>query len=224
MATGRTPDTERVVEALLDRHGRTYASETGIRLGRNTPAPLFQLLCLSLLISARISADVAVAAARALIEAGWTTAGRMAESTWEQRTRVLNQSGYARYDESTSRYLGSTAELLLDRYDGDLRRARAEADGDPAELRARLTACKGIGDVGASVFIREVQAVWTEYDPFADDRTLDVAADLGLPRSLDDLRATVDDAESFARLIAALVRSGLAGDRDALLKEVEQGS
>jgi hypothetical protein len=44
---------ERVVAALLDRHGRTYAAEAGIRL-RDAPAPLFQLLCLSLLLSARI--------------------------------------------------------------------------------------------------------------------------------------------------------------------------
>lgn len=222
MAIHGAPDTRRVVQAVLERHGTTYASEAEIRIRRNTPAPLFQLLCLSLLISARISAGVAVAAARALFEAGLTTAEHMAEATWEERTCVLNRSGYARYDESTSRFLGSTAELLLERYEGDLRRVRAEADGDPDELRARLVECNGVGDVGANVFIREVQAVWTEFDPFADDRTLDAAVDLGLPRSADDLRDTVDDAETFARLAAALVRSGLAGDGTTILDEAGQ--
>lgn len=217
--TDGTPGTDQVVAALLDRHGRTYASEAGIRLARNTPAPLFQLLCLSLLISARIGADVAVAAARALREAGWTTAERMADATWEARTKVLNRSGYARYDESTSRYLGWTAELLLERHGGDLRGAREAADGDAAVLRSELTEFKGIGNVGADIFVREVQGVWTEYVPFVDDRILEVADSLGLPASADGLRSTVDDAGTFARLVAALVRSGLAGDHDELLAD-----
>lgn len=51
----------------------------------------------------------------------------MAEATWRQRTDVLNRAGYARYDESTSRMLGDTAQLLLDRYRGDLRKLREEA-------------------------------------------------------------------------------------------------
>lgn len=214
--------TEATVAALLDRHGRTFASEAGIRLGRNTPAPLFQLLCLSLLISARIGADIALAATRALFEAGWTTADKMATATWEQRTKVLNEAGYARYDESTSRYLASTAERLIEHHDGDLRRVRREADGDSDQLRAQLTAFTGIGDVGADVFIREVQTIWHEYGPFVDERTLEIAAGLDLPSSADDLRATVDDVHTFTRLVAALVRTGLAGDHERVLEEATE--
>lgn len=211
--------TERIIATLLDRHGRTFASEAGIRLPRNTPAPLFQLLCLSLLISARISADIAVAAARALFDAGWTTPNKMAAATWEARTKVLNQSGYARYDESTSRYLEATAELLLEQHGGDLREVRRAADGDAIELRSRLTEHKGVGNVGADVFIREVQRVWPEFAPFVDDRTLEIADGLGLPDTAHGLRSEVDDVEEFTRLVAALVRSGLAGDHDDLLDE-----
>ena len=205
-----------LIAMLLDRHGRTYASEAGIRLGRNTPAPLFQLLCLSLLISARISADAAMAATRALFDAGWTTPEKMAAATWEERTRVLNESGYARYDESTSRYLADTAETLLDRHGGDLRRLRDEADGQAAPLRKLLTAHKGIGDVGADVFLREVQGVWTEFAPFVDGRTLATAGELGLPRSAEGLRDRVGDVDTFTRLVAALVRARLADDLDTL--------
>lgn len=219
MTAHRAPSEERVVDALLSRHGRTFAAEAGIRLGRNTPAPLFQLLCLSLLVSARISAGIAVAAARALFDAGWTTADKMAAATWEDRTRVLNGSGYARYDESTSTYLASTASLVVERYRGDLRRMRVETDGDLDRLRGRLTDCKGIGGVGADAFTREVQAVWPEYAPFADDRTLDVAASLGLPSSAAGLRPTVDDVRTFARLVAALVRTRLDQDQEAVLEE-----
>src|SRR5690625_2201340 len=60
---------KRTAQVLLDRHGTTYAADAGITL-RNKPAALYQLLVLSMLLSARISADIAVRAARALFDAG----------------------------------------------------------------------------------------------------------------------------------------------------------
>ena len=150
------PSTRRIAEALLEVHGRTYASQAGIRLARNTPAPLFQLLCLSLLLSARISTDVAVRSCRALLAAGWTTPDLLARSSWSDRTRVLNEAGYARYDESTSQMLGQTVDLLQRRYGGDLRRLRDVADRDPAGERLLLQEFTGIGPVGASIFSRKV--------------------------------------------------------------------
>ncbi len=60
---------ERVLRELLDTHGRTYAEEAGIRL-KDTPQPLYRLLVLAHLLSARIRGSVAVATARALQDAG----------------------------------------------------------------------------------------------------------------------------------------------------------
>jgi hypothetical protein len=211
------PSPSRIARALLDRHGRTYAAEAGIDLSRGTPSPLFRLLCLALLLSARIRADTAVQAARAVADAGWRTPRAMRDATWEERTRVLNRSGYARYDERTSRMLGDAATLLLAQYDGDLRRLRERAGRDPDRERSLLTEFPGIGDLGAAIFAREVQAVWPELDPFADDRALDVADALGLGRDVQDLRRLVDDAPDFARLVAALVRCGLARDAEGVL-------
>lgn len=207
-----------MVAVLLDRHGRTFAAEAGIPLRRNTPSPLFRLACLSLLISARIRSTVAMAAARAVADAGWTTARALVTSTWEERTEVLNQAGYARYDESTARYLGHTARSLLDRYDGDLRRLRESARGDPAAIRDGLTECKGIGAVGANFFLREVQSVWTELDPFVDDRTLRGARALGLSTDADGLRALVDDVGIFTQLVAAIVRTGIGHETSEILR------
>jgi hypothetical protein len=202
---------DNTLNTLLDRYGRTYADELSIDVAANTPAPLFRLLCFALLASARISADIAVEAARALTDEGLTTAGAMADSTWRGRTDVLNTSGYARYDESTSRALGATAELLMDRYSGDLRKLRAQADGDIDTLHSLITECKGIGDVGAAIFFREVQAAWDELYPFADDRALDVADRLGLGDDPGVLAKLVSK-EDYPRLVAALVRAGLAGE------------
>ena len=67
-----------------------------------------------------------------MTKSGWTTARKMAASTWEERTRVLNHAGYARYDEKTSRRLAETSNLLLKCYNGDLRKLREAAERDPA--------------------------------------------------------------------------------------------
>lgn len=212
------PSRKHIVEALLDRHGRTYAAELSIDLAKGTPSVLFRWLCAAILLSARISSGLALQAARALSEQGWTTAEKMAAATWEARTRTLNRAGYARYDESTARMLGDTSGMLLDRYRGDLRRLREEAERDPERERTLLKACKGLGDVGVGIFLREVQVVWDELYPFADQRALEAAARLGLEDDASALARHVPRAE-FARLAAALVRVGLAKDFEAVLDQ-----
>lgn len=199
----------KTVRVVLEHFGRTFADEANIPL-KDEPSPLFRLLCLALLLSARISADNAVRAARALAEEGWTTPTKLGDSTWRHRTDVLNASGYARYDESTARMLGDTTELLLDRFDGDLRRLRAEADRRPDRERTLLKDFKGIGEVGADIFLREVQALWSELHPFADDKVLDIGRALGLGDDAASLRRHVESDEQYVALTSALVRIGLA--------------
>ena len=200
---------ERIARVVLDAHGQTFAGELAIPVERNTPSPLFRLLCAALLFSARIRASAAADAARALADHGWTTPEKLAASTWEDRTRVLNAAGYARYDERTATMLGETAHLLLDEYAGDLRRLREAADRDPAAERRRLKAFKGIGDVGVDIFFREAQVAWDELFPFADRTTLKAAKRLGLPASAQGL-ADLVDTDDFPRLVAGLVRVHLA--------------
>jgi endonuclease III len=193
---------EAVVRTLLDQQGRTYASEAGITL-RDTPGPLYQLLVLSHLLSARIKADIAVAAARALFKAGMRDARRMAEATWQQRVDALGEGGYRRYDERTATQLGDAAELLQREYQGDLRRLR-EA-GDPKKL---LRDFPGIGPSGVDIFLREVQGVWPEVAPYLDAKTLQGAERLGLPTTPKDLAGLVDESD-VPRLAAGLVRVAL---------------
>lgn len=183
---------------------------------------LFRLLCAALLFSARISASIAVAAAKALAAEGWTTARKMADASWAARAKILNEAGYARYDEQTSRWLGETAELLLDRYDGDLRQLREEAGRDPGEERRLLKECKGLGDTGVDIFFREVQGAWGELYPFVDERALDGAEALGLGRDPQQLSKLVNPKE-FSCLVAALVRVRLEGDADHIRRAAEEG-
>lgn len=211
---------ESVVQTLLDRFGRTYAEQAGIRLA-DKPAPLYQLLVLATLLSARISADVAVAAAKELFAAGYRTPQRMRQATWQDRVDALVRGHYRRYDERTSTMLAEAAELLLERWHGDLRRLRADAGGNPEQIRALLTDFKGMGPVGADIFLREAQAVWPDVAPYVDGRVTEGAKKVGLPSSARDLSGLVDSPRDLARLASALVHVS-RGSRAA--DEVNQAS
>lgn len=196
------------VKRLLEEHGRTYAEEAGIRL-RDTPAPLYRLLTLCVLLSVRIKADIAVAAARELSEAGMRTPRAMLKASWQDRVDALGRAHYRRYDESTATALGDGAQLLRDRYRGDLRRLREEAGGDPERVRGLLREFPRIGPVGADIFSREAQGLWPELRPAFDTRARHAAAGLGLPDTPEGLAGLVPD-EELPRLAAALVRVELA--------------
>lgn len=212
------PRREDMARAILARYPKSHAEAMGIRVSRNTPAPLCQWLVMCLLFSAPIAGDQAEKAGRALFNRGWRTARKMAASTWRERVTVLNRAGYARYDESTARYIGDAMDLLLESYGGDLRRLRKAAGGDAAAIRERLKAFKGIGDVGADIFCREVQVVWDELAPFADKRALQVAGRLGLGRDASMLAGVVGEGE-LPRLLSGLVRMDLAGETEAVRDE-----
>lgn len=210
MVSRHSDEAKQIVAALLAMHGRTYCDELAINIARNTPSVLFRWLCPTLLFSARINASVAIAAARAITRRGWTSARKMAASTWEERTHVLNAAGHARYHESTSAKLGEASALLLDRC--DLRRLRERAGRDAEEEHRLIQEFKRIGPVGADIFCREIQIAWPELYLFAD-AIVDTAERLKLGDTARKLSALVER-DDFPRLVAALVRTHLAGDHD----------
>ena len=188
----------------MEAHGRTFAAEAAITL-RDKPAPLWQLLVLSLLLSTRISSDIAIRTARELYFAGWRTPQRLRESTWQQRVDALGRGGYRRYDESTATRLDEAAGLLIDRWNGDLRRLRDDSDDSASRISKHLQEFTGIGPTGASIFLREAQQVWPEVRPFTDPLVIKGAKTAGLPEDPNELGELVAGNE-FASLAAALVR------------------
>jgi hypothetical protein len=214
------PSGERIVEAVIDRHGQTYAEELRIDLERGGPSALFRMLVAAMLFSAPIGARQGLAAARALTDQGWTTPGKMAATSWHERVRVLVEHGYARFGDRTGAMLGDASALLRERYRGDLRKLREQAGRDPGKERSLLKQVKGIGDVGVDIFFREVQVAWDELYPYADARALDAARQLGLGADAGGLADLTGggDRERFARLVAGLVRTRLAHDYDEVLE------
>ena len=198
---------EDVARRVLDRYGRTYSDEAGIRL-TDEPAPLFQLLVLAQLLSARIAAGIAVTAARELIAAGWTSPDRMRDASRSRVIAALGRAGYRRYDERSATQLRGMAELVLDRYGGDLRRLAAEADRDVDRAAELVQQVKGIGPTGAGVFLREVQQVWPWVRPYLGERVCAGAGRIGLPEGGDTLADLVAP-DDLARFAAGLVRVSL---------------
>jgi hypothetical protein len=207
--------TDDVATAVLARYGTTFAEDAGIRL-TDEPAPLFQLLVLAQLLSARIGARVAVATARELFAAGWTTPQRLRDAGRGSVVAALGRGGYRRYDERTATHLREMATLVLTRYDGDLRGLAAAAGEDADRAAGLVREVNGIGPTGAAVFLREVQAVWPWARPCLDERAREGARRAGLPEDAAGLACLVSG-EDLARFAAGLVRiSRLPASQDPL--------
>ena len=202
---------------LLDKAGPTYASASHITL-KDTPTPLFQLLTLSLLLSTRISSEIAVSAARELFRARLRSPRAMREADRRTVISALGRGNYVRYDESTATRLHAAAVRVDEEYGGDLRRLASACDHATSAAVRLLTEFDGIGPVGADIFLREVQDVWSWVRPYFDTRARESARDLGLP---DDPHALYDLAPPVrvAELAAALVRVSL----DSQLRDEVRG-
>jgi endonuclease III len=202
---------QETARTVLDRYGTTYAEAADIELG-DEPGPLFQLIVLAELLSARIGADIAVATAKELFAAGWTTPQRMRDAPRPRVVAALGRGGYRRYDERTASQLRELGSRVLDRYGGDLRGLAGEAAGDVGHAARLLQEFHGIGPTGAAVFLREVQGVWPWVRPYLDDRARAGARRAGLPDDAATLAGLVPAAE-LPRFAAGLVRVSLVGLR-----------
>ena len=212
--SGHGMDDDEIAGAVLARYGTTFADDAGIDLA-DEPTPLFQLLVLAQLLSARIGARIAVTTAGELFAAGWTTPQRLRAAARPRVVAALGRGGYRRYDERTATQLREMSVLVLERWAGDLRRLGAEAGEDVDRTARLLQEVKGIGPTGAAVFLREVQGVWPWVRPYLDDRARAGARRVGLPD--DDRLATLVPPDRLPRLAAGLVRvSRLPDGQDPL--------
>ena len=132
---------KRIIAALMQRHGRTFASELGIDLRKNRPSQLFRRRCYSLLTSAPISAELAMRGTRAMAKAGWTTPQKLQASDWETRARVLNESGYARVDEKTATQLADMNAALTSSTRRSSNRRKESRTGSINRCRAASGRC-----------------------------------------------------------------------------------
>jgi endonuclease III len=206
--------------AVLEREGRGFAEEIG--LGRtNNPASLFGLLVTAVLVAPRGEASSPAKAAHEVTNR-WHTVTDLAEASEQDIAKELGAAveGFDRDDDRDDTASGDAGTLralaaaVRDTWGGDLRKLRDEAGRDPGRERELLTALPGVDDAVADVFLREVQVLWDEVAPFADDRALRAASTLGLGETAEDLGRYGSDAEKIGRLAGALARIEVEGSHD----------
>lgn len=200
-----------LVDALITDKllGQTYCEELGIDLSAGSNA-VFQWLACSSMFGSRLSEVVTMRAARGLLESKLASPQAISDAPLEEEVEALHSQGNVQRAPSMSHYLNQTAKVVLDKYKGDLDNLRKEAKHDPAKVREAVKAFKGFGEVAVNIFFREAQEAWEELFPFADDRTLKLAAEHGLPDDSAKLAELVDnDRHKYVRLLAALIRSNL---------------
>jgi hypothetical protein len=172
--------------------------------------PLFQLLTLCMLASKPIDAAIAARAARELFKSGLRTPHKILEADRRTMIDAFGRAHYRRYDESSATRLVELAESVQEHYHGDLRLLAERSGRDVEAAVALLKDFDGIGDTGASIFLREVQDVWPWARATFDDRALAAARDLGLPGDASELGALSRGRN--AELAAAVMRYSADSD------------
>ena len=165
---------------LIGSLGGMYSRELGIDTARGDSGGIFRWLLACKLMGARISTRSALRTYKEFEGRGVVTPGRIRETGWDGLVEILDAGGYTRYDFSTATKLLAITNDLLRRYGDDLNVLHEEATG-PQDLEDRIKGLgKGIGDVTANIFLRELRGVWTKAKPALSPLVLLSAGHLGL--------------------------------------------
>ena len=160
----------------------------------------------------RISTSVALHTYRVLERAGIRTLADAGGCDRSDLVALLDQGGYARYDERTASRLQALAGAVEDRFGGRLA-GIGERLARPAELKSALEALPGWGPVTVRAFLRELRGVWPGAELPLDPRAAAAAEHIQLPPELDALSLLAASAHLDLRdLEAGLVRLALAHD------------
>ncbi|KAJ5120529.1 uncharacterized protein N7515_009917 [Penicillium bovifimosum] len=172
------------VDKVLNEFGRSPLH--GTRLA-NPPTldarpEIVLAMVIDALIKARpISHELTQKTIKTLIEADYHDIDVLSNSTWDDRTMVLEDGGYNRYREQCATNL-----------DGDLNNLLKQANGKPEKVKLLLKEVKGIGDLAAEVFLNNVQSVWPSIAPFIDSRSLKAADEIGIGTNLNQIYKILD--------------------------------
>lgn len=172
----------RAIAELVDRLGQPYHELLGINLRSGKKEEIFKWFVASSLFGARISETIAMKTYKQFERDGLLSPERVIARGWSRLVESLDRGGYVRYDFSTADDLLALSDLLMRSYGSDLKRLHDQSN-DHADLEARLKEFRGVGDVTANIFLRELRGVWKKADSLPDRHVILAARNLGLVRS-----------------------------------------
>ncbi|GFF38055.1 hypothetical protein IFM58399_05103 [Aspergillus lentulus] len=195
------------VHKIIEEFGRQPLEGTSLAKEPLTASPetVLAMVLDAMLKSRPISHDLSQRAVDKLIDEGYHDIRRLGESSWEERTKVLQDGGYNRYREQGATNLGDLADFVNGQYDGDLNNLLRKAGNDRKKTRDLIKAIKGLGDLGVDLFLNNVQSVWPSMAPFLDARSLKTAEELGIGTDLEAIYESLNrDPMRMSRLANGL--------------------
>jgi hypothetical protein len=203
-----------------------FSTALGIDLASGESTEIFKWLLAAILFGARISGRIAVQTYNEFARENLLTPNKLLRRGWDRLVEVLDRGGYVRYDFKTATKLLEVCQTLMERYHGDLNTLHSVAK-DTGDLEQRIRQLgKGVGEVSAGIFLREMRGTWRKAEPLPSDLVLSGAENLGLlrkkpkdrKRALEQLKAKwAEEGGRLARFPdfeAALLRRGLAVRRN----------
>lgn len=170
-----------IVKRLMEDWGGRFSTELGIDLESGHSEELFKWFLASILFGTRIGQNVAMQTYREFEGRSAVTPDDILRTGWDGLVEILDAGGYVRYDYKTATKLLEIAEMLNERYGGDLNRLHEEAR-DPRDLELKLTEFKGVGPVTVNIFLRELRGVWQKADPLPGALAVAAARSLGFTK------------------------------------------
>ena len=155
---------------------QSYSDELGLDLTKAEDR--FKWFLASLLFAKRISAETAKETYINFEHEKLTSPDAILLAGWDRLVEVLDSGGYTRYDFSTARKLLGIMKTLKEKY-GNLEKLHAESKS-PSDLENRIQEFKGIGPVGANIFLRELRGIWEKAKPLPSPMAVLTAQRIGL--------------------------------------------
>jgi endonuclease III len=153
------------LRTLVENFGQKYSEILGINLKDETDEETFKWFLASILFGAPITETSVIKTYKCFQKYGVLTPTRILETGWDGLVRILDEGSYTRYDFKTADKLLEVTQNLTEDYGGSLDLLHSKAS-DTRDLEKRVKNLgKGIGDVTASIFLRELRDIWEKAKP-----------------------------------------------------------
>ena len=201
---------------LLRELGGAYSSSLDINLGSMVSEEVFKWFIASILLEARIEANIAAMNTYRVIEkAEILSVEAVLESGRVGMVDILNQSGCIRYNHKIATIILKATVALKEKYGGDINRLHFLARGERDLEKKLQNLGKGINMVTVSIFLGGLRNVWDKVQLPLSIPALLAARNLGLTNTteaseaLEELKAICEQDEiGLSDLEAGLIQLG----------------
>jgi hypothetical protein len=156
---------KKLIRKLVMALGKKFSTSLGIDLSQGKSEEVFKWFLASILFGARISETIVVNTYKEFEKEKALTPDEILRKKWEGLVRILDNGGYVRYDFKTATKLLEIMKDLKKEYKGDLNNLHQVSE-NPRDLEEKIKNLgKGIGDITANIFLRELRGIWKKAEP-----------------------------------------------------------